>query len=264
MLDNTFPLSSEAQEELRTRYHGVTLQDCYLYHWFDMPDGQEIIGNWDLRQNWSDYLGGIDLAGRRVLEFGPASGFLTLKMEKMGAEVVAFDLPPGTPPDILPIPGIPSQQLRKSKARDIDRVRNSWWYFHRQFGSNAKAVYGDIYRLPDQIGRFDVAVFAAILLHLANPFAALQEAATVTDEMIIVTDLYPQHLGDQAVLEFSPYAQGKDPMAWWLLTPGAVTRMLAAIGFINSRVTYHEHRFHSAFKRDDFTLGKFFTVVATP
>jgi hypothetical protein len=262
-VDKPHPLGSEAQAELRARHQTVKLEDCYVYHWFDMPDGREIVGNWDLRENWSKYLGGIDLKGHRVLELGPASGFLTLKMERMGADVVAFDLPPGTPPDILPIPGISIEQLRLSKAHSIDQVRNSWWYFHRQFGSQAKAAYGDIYRLPDWLGRFDASIFAAILLHLANPFAALREAAAITDRMIIVTDLYAPHLGDNAVLEFSPYTHGKDPMAWWLLTPGAVTRMLTAVGFPNVRVTYHEHRFHGAFKHDEFTIGKFFTAIGS-
>jgi hypothetical protein len=234
-----------------------------VYHWFDMPDGREIVGSWDLREKWKEYVGGVNTKDLRILEFGPASGFLTLKMEEMGADVVAFDLPPGTPPDILPIPGISIDQLRLSKSHAIDQVRNSWWYFHRQFRSKAKAAYGDIYRLPDWLGRYDVSIFAAILLHLANPFAALREAAAITDNMIIVTDLHAPHLGDHAVMEFSPYAHGKDPMAWWLVTPAAVTRMLTAVGFPNTRVMYHEHRFHGTFKHDEFTVGKFFTVVAT-
>jgi hypothetical protein len=263
MVKKPSPLESEAQAELKARHQDVKLEDCYVYHWFDMPDGRQIVGSWDLREKWREYLGEVDLKGLRVLELGPASGFLTLKMEDMGADVVAFDLPPGVPPDILPVPSISIEQLRASKAREIDRVRNSWWYFHRQFGSTAKAAYGDIYRLPDWLGRFDVSVFAAILLHLANPFNALREAAARTEGMIIVTDLFAPHLGENAVLEFSPYTHGKDPMAWWLLTPGAITRMLTALGFSNVRLTYHEHRFHGAFKRDEFTLGKFFTIVAT-
>jgi hypothetical protein len=263
MLNDPCPLGSEVQAELRTRHQDVKLEDCYLYHWFDMPDGTEIAGSWDLRDKWKEYLGGVNLEGLRVLEFGPASGYLTLKMEEMGAKVVAFDLPPGTAPDILPIPGVPVEQLRQRQANAIDRVRNSWWYFHRQFGSEAKAAYGDIYQLPEWLGRFDVSVFAAILLHLANPFAALRQAAAITDRAIVVTDLFAQHLGDNAVLEFSPYAEGKDPMAWWLLTPGALTRMLIALGFPNIEVTYHEHRHHGALKREDFVVGKFFTIVAT-
>ena len=55
----------------------------------------KIIGLWDLRQTVDDYLGRIDFAGKRVLEIGPASGFLTIEMERRGADVVAVELPEG-------------------------------------------------------------------------------------------------------------------------------------------------------------------------
>jgi hypothetical protein len=256
------PLGIEAQAEIRARHQNVKLEDCHVYHWFDMPDGTEIVGEWDLRDKWSEYLGAVSFEGLRVLELGPASGYLTLKMEQMGAEVVAFDLPPETAPEILPIPDVPFEQLRERHASATNRVRNAWWYFHRQFGSEAKAAYGDVYQLPEWLGRFDVSVFAAILLHLGNPFAALRQAAAITDRSIVVTDLFFQHLGDNAVLEFSPNVEGENSPAWWLLTPGAVTRMVSSLGFPNVEVTHHEHRFHRALKREEFVVCKFFTVVA--
>lgn len=263
MPNNSNPLSAAHQAELRARYAGVKLDDCYVYHWFDLPDGTELVGSWDLRQHWRDYLGHFDFSGQRVLEPGPASGFLSLKMEALGADLVAFDLPPGTAPDLLPLPSIPVEQVRKQQASAIDRVRNSWWYVHRLFGSQNKAAYGSIYQLPDCLGRFDVSVFGAILLHLANPFAALQAAAAITDRAIIVTDLFAEHLADRAVMEFAPDAGGNNPMGWWLISPLAVTRMLTALGFPNIRVLHHQHRHHPSLKREEFTTGTFFTVVAT-
>jgi O-methyltransferase len=220
------------------------------------------VGSWDLREAWRDYLGGLDLKGLRVLEFGPASGYLSLKMEEMGAEVVVFDLPPGTPPDLLPEPSVDAEALSRTVATTIDRVRNSWWYSHRLFGSKNKATYGDIYHLPSWLGRFDVSVFAAILLHLANPFAALRQAAAVTDTTFIVTDLYPGHLRDLAVMEFSPNPEGGYPTSWWLISPNAIVRMLKLLGFSDVRISYHQHRHHPALARDDFKVRRFFTIVA--
>ncbi len=52
-------------------------------------------------------------------------------------------------------------------------------------------------------------------------------------------------------------------MGWWLISPLAVTRMLTALGFPNIRVLHHQHRHHPSLKREEFTLGTFFTVVAT-
>jgi hypothetical protein len=263
MLDMDSPLSSEHQAELATRYANVKLDDCYLYHWFDLPDGTELVGSWDLRKGWADYLGGFDLKGLRVLELGPASGYLSLKMEEMGAEVVAFDLPPGAAPDLLPIPGISDEASFQSKVLGIDRMRNSWWYFHRLFGSKNKAGYGDIYHLPKWLERFDVSLFAAILLHLANPFAALRQAAAITDHAIIVTDLYREDLRDRALLEFSPHPEAKNPMAWWMISPAAIVRMVNALGFPYVRLSFHEHRQYASLKREEFRVSKFYTVVAT-
>ena len=48
-------------------------------------------GAWDLRGHEPAYLGGVDVAGKRVLELGPATGYLTFYMERMGAEVVSFE-----------------------------------------------------------------------------------------------------------------------------------------------------------------------------
>ena len=74
----------------RQRPRGLRLLSLH-----DHPGGGKIIGLWDLRQTVDDYLGRIDFAGKRVLEIGPASGFLTIEMERRGADVVAVELPEG-------------------------------------------------------------------------------------------------------------------------------------------------------------------------
>lgn len=48
------------------------------------------------------YLGNVAFAGKRVLEIGPASGYLTYFMETDGAEVVAIERHPDTPWDVVP------------------------------------------------------------------------------------------------------------------------------------------------------------------
>lgn len=257
------PLSTEDQKKLADSFASVELKDCYVYHWFDLPDGRTITGSWDLRENWRAYLGHIDFRGLRVIEVGPASGFLSLKMEEMGAEVVAFDLPPGIPPDTLPLPGCDMDEIRAAQARAIDRVRNSWWYFRKQFNSRNKALYGDIYRLPPGIGRFDVSVLGAVLLHLENPFEAIRQVAAVTERAIVVTDLFHEQIGDRPYIEFSPAQRVVARwMCWWLLSPAAVSRMLTAVGFPVSRVFFHNHRHHPEIDAEKFATAKFFSVVA--
>jgi hypothetical protein len=56
--------------------------DCYFYHTMELPGYGVINGDWDLRHGVDDYLGNVTFAGKRVLEIGPASGFLAFEMEK--------------------------------------------------------------------------------------------------------------------------------------------------------------------------------------
>jgi O-methyltransferase len=259
---NSSLLDESEQPPLATRFANVTFADCYPYHWFDLPSGQIVVGSWDLRRNWRAYLGGVNFAGMRVFEPGPASGYLTMQMETMGADVVTFDLPPGTPPDLLPLPGRDMAEVALEAAARIDRVRNSWWYFKRALGWRAKAVYGDIYNLPNYLGRFDVTVMAAILLHLANPFRAIQQIASVTDKIICITDLLNREFADRAYMEFSPHPESGDPMTWWYISPHAVGRMLRAAGFENIRMTSHKHNHHPSLAADSFSTLEFYTLVA--
>jgi len=83
---------------------GLCLADCDFYHSMSIPGVGEIVGLWDLRETVDDHLGRIDFAGKRVLEIGPASGFLTIEMERRGADVVAVELPDGVGWDFVPFP----------------------------------------------------------------------------------------------------------------------------------------------------------------
>ena len=132
-------LSPEGQARLSREYESATLADCFVYHWFDLPDGSVIPGVWDLRKRWHAYLGNYDFAGKTVFEVGPASGFLTFKMEGLGADVTCFDIAPGTSPDVMPLPGVDHYKTQREFAERHHSVRAAWWYFHRLFASRSKA-----------------------------------------------------------------------------------------------------------------------------
>ena len=85
---------------------GLDLADCDFYHTVDLPGGGTVAGQWDLRGREADYLGHAPLAGRSVLEIGPASGHLSFWMESQGADVTAFDLGEDSPWDFVPFRGL--------------------------------------------------------------------------------------------------------------------------------------------------------------
>jgi hypothetical protein len=258
-------LTRAGQARIAEDYAGTKLEDCFVYHWFDLPDGRTVPGIYDLRKNWRSYLGNVDFKGQRVLEVGPASGFLTFKMEQNGSDVVAFDVAPGVSPDVMPTPGLDIENVRQQFARDTKSVRAAWWYFHREFSSNSKAVYGNIYEMPKDIGSFDVSVVGAILLHLANPFAALTQIARLTKKTMIISDLYLHRMWSPfggATMEINPHKGKCGPMAWWRISPKAVEHMLHANGFQVRSLTIEKYKNYEGGDPNISRKLKFFTIVA--
>jgi hypothetical protein len=263
-------LDSGFQQGLADAHAGVTAEACSFYHAADLPEG-EVRGAWDLRGREATYLGDAEVAGRRVLELGPASGALSRWMEGQGADVVGFDVGWDAAIDLLPAQGAtPAAEARdRSEAmrgQGIVGVQNSWWYLRRRLNSKAKMVYGDIYALPGDLGRFDMAVFGAILLHLRDPWSALAQAAAVTDSTIVVVDLVQGGLDSEseAVLRFDPLGSPEIRAIWWALSPGAVVAMLRRLGFGQTRVTFHKQPHHLGHRLDEpQTMMEMFTVVAS-
>ncbi len=82
----------------------VQAADCHWYHTTDIPGHGSVEGHWDLREQTDAYLGGVAFSGKRVLEVGPASGYLTVEMEKRGAQVVALEVLDDPGWDFVPFP----------------------------------------------------------------------------------------------------------------------------------------------------------------
>jgi hypothetical protein len=235
-------LDDAFQQALADERHDLTRDDCLFYHAVDLRNGETIPGPWDLRGHEPEYLGNVDLAGRRVLEFGPATGALTYFMEQAGADVVSFDVGYDVSIDLHPAPGnVDTRKLRLDHAQMVNEVQNSWWYLHEAYQSKARMVYGDIYDLPGDIGEYDVSVFGAILLHLRSPVTALEQAARRTRDTIVVTE--PWAFGRESMLEnemkIFPFGESGRWTVWWSISAGAVVSMLETMGFRNTRIIEH-------------------------
>jgi O-methyltransferase len=260
-------LNPAFQAALSERRSGADLTDFVWYHAFELPDGTVLPGAWDLRGHESNYLGGVDLAGKRVLELGPATGALTFYMERMGAEVVSFEAGFDVPIDTLPVQGQDQFAARQQVMQEtIDRNHDGWWHLHRMLGSSAKFVQGNIYDMPADLGTFDVTVVGAILLHLREPWGALSQAARRTTETMIVTeplqdDLHPP---ESNIMRFSPSAE-HHLTNWWSIYPGAVVSMLARLGFGQTETTMHAQRHHLAHDIGSDAIDQpMYTVVGRP
>jgi hypothetical protein len=238
------------------------IDDCYFYHSMDIPGYGHVTGEWDFRGHEAEYLGGVPLQGKRVLELGTASGYLCTFMESKGASVIAHDLSPDQSWDIVPYASRDVVDLISDRKQHIAAINAGWWLNWKARGLTARMVYGSIYQLPGAIGEVDVATYGSILLHLRDPFLALWNGARLTKSTVIVTDTFPRRLlpvraalSRFPVTIFGPGGRSGSHETWWWLSPRTIQRMLSVLGFEESAVSYH-HQLHRGRNR------KLFTVVA--
>jgi SAM-dependent methyltransferase len=244
----------------------AALSDGYFYHSIDLPGLPTIAGAWDLRPAVDSYLGGIDVAGKRVLEVGAANGFLSFHMERQGASVVPYDLSPDRLGDIMLFPGLDKGVFEAKYREVVTGLNRAWWHAQRAFGSSLALRHGTAYEIPEELGPVDITTFGSILLHLRDPYSALAAVARLTRERIVVTDLLNAPFCAEVSLErstamparneaqqaqstgmiFNP-TRNQDPSAWWSFSPGAIERLLLAVGFGRSRVTFHQQLFRPGF-----------------
>ena len=214
-----------------------TPEDCYFYHVMEIPGHGMVGGDWDLRGREAEYLGSVRLDGQRVLEIGPASGFLTFYMEGRGAEVVAVDLPTGSEWDMVPHFGVGSRDVA-AWLTVMRQLKNGFWLAHRRHRSAAKVHYGNVYALPDEMGRFDVAVMAAVLLHVRDPLGVVEQCAKRSDR-IVITDIHVPELDGHPVQQLVPTRDSPQWDTWWCFAPDLFVQFLEVLGFATEAVTFH-------------------------
>lgn len=243
---------------------------CSFYHTMDLPGHGVVEGKWDLRKGVDQYLGGVNFKGKRVLELGTASGFLCFEMEKRGAEVIAYDIGENEKWDVVPFAQYDYKEFMKTYREYTDGFKNAFWLSHKALNSKAKVVYGSVYEIPEEIGVVDIATFGCILLHLRDPFLAMQSALRLVKETVIVTDLARERSyslsGTQSIMqrlrglirryvrgggvgvedrnapsiEFLPdFRNPEHKAAWWYLSPAIIVNFLGILGYEDSKVTYH-------------------------
>lgn len=236
----------------------VTQQEsCKFYHVADLPGGTPTPGEWDLRNTADVYLGNVNFAGKRVIEIGPASGFLSFHMERRGARVAVVEPPMESFWDLVPQAAADLGQIRKAFASHIEHIRNSFWYLHRCYGSNVEFYEADAYRIPPQPTKFDIGVLASVLLHVSSPVKMLESVSAVADQIIIV-EQYIAELADYPVCWLAPSAANRSVDKWWDFSAKFFEQYLAVLGFPHTVVTRH---------RQLYTItnewSEFFTIVGS-
>jgi SAM-dependent methyltransferase len=244
-----------------TPRHITDAADCNFYHVMEIPGhGLTSGAMWDLRGDISGYLGGVDLAGKRVLEIGPASGFVSFAMESQGAEVVSVELPLDYAWDVVPDASLDLASWSDGVRGGIDRVRNGYWFTHERVGSKAKVHYGDIYALPEDLGHFDYAVICALLLHVRDPLKVVEQCARLADNLVISDLHYADMPDDLPYMSWFSTKETPVPHVWWKFSPGIFVRFAEVLGFDSSTVSFSEQIYVADGPARSVPL---FTVVST-
>ena len=222
--------------------------ECYFYHRTGLPELETLKSDWDISDCVDQYLGEIDYDGKRVLDIGTASGYLTFEMEKRGADVVSFDMPSSGNWD-----NVPHFELHKNREQRLERrakaqtkLQNAYWYLHNKLDSTAKVYYGDVYNLPAELGNFDTVFLGMILGHLRDPFQAIYSASRLSKHRIVITNQAkePVKPGIKGMInrlrrikkkppmaQFMPTKENPTDASWWALSTECLEAMLGTVGF---------------------------------
>lgn len=258
------------------------INECYFYHTMELPGIGLMKGQWDLRKGIDSYIGNIQVKGKTFFDIGTANGFVCFEMEKRGASVTCFDLSEKDDWDIVPLHGKIDINFFIQRKEAKRKVNNAFWLAHKLLQSKAKVIYGSIYNMPADIGPFDISFLGSILLHLRDPFLALQKIASITKETIVVTDVVPpgyiaygntinskikcllnlvlyyikESFGLKPIV-FAPDIKNPQQTIWWYFSPKMISKFLNVLGFYNTSISYHYQKFLAG-----NTNVLFYTVVA--
>ena len=224
----------------------TSLDECLFYHTMDVPGCGVVEGYWDIRGNESQYLGGAEFEGKRVLEIGPASGQLSFFMERAGADVVSLEAAEDYAWEFY-------WDLQNSAPRDLGgsvadhrsmmrKLSNSYWFCHRAFSSKARVHYGSAYAVPPRLGEFDISVLGCVLQHNKNPLHIIENCARVTGETMIVVEAFRERPLSLPAAEFLPSDYSRGWHTWWGFTPAFFVNVLHSMGFTHSRVSFHTQK----------------------
>jgi tRNA (mo5U34)-methyltransferase len=211
-------------DEIRRR-----MAEFEWYHTIDLGHGIVTPGQYDLAPLLKHYGIPASLAGRTVLDAGPAHGFFAFEFERRGATRVATaELPSWTEHDASPV----LRDVFDHAPASVDEYhRGALGFAIQARRSRVERQFCNIYDLtPERVGTYDFVFCASVLLHMTDPLRALYGLRRVcTGEAIICTGIDTHiHVKHQAYALFLGTATGQ---AFWFPTMKCLEQMALAAGF---------------------------------
>lgn len=212
-------------------------ENCIFYHAMSFPNGTAVEGPWDIQDSFRDYIGNYSLRGKTVLDVGTASGYLAFAAEQQGAVVTAIDALSAVEIERLPFEDTLYHQNRTAWVQRSEpwliTLKNGFWYAWHEYQSKVEVVYAPLDRLPYWNRRFDVVIAGAILEHLANPIAVIENIAGLANEAVIIAFTPVGDTGDQVMQTANDWSSNADShsFTFWTISRGLYRRVFNNLGF---------------------------------
>ena len=169
----------------------IAFEDCYWYTTMDLPGHGRVTGDWEI-EDFAQYIGGVEITGRTVLDIGCASGFLMVVEKRLWR---FGDLVRGrihrtncaSAASMLNLFHLDHERWIDAWQPSLQRLKNSYAYCHKRLSSRNQVVYGDIFRLYRSIPKpIDISIAGAIMEHLNDQVSAIGSIARVTKHSIVI------------------------------------------------------------------------------
>ena len=228
----------------------------YWYHTVDLGGGLITPGLYDYRDKLDCFGFPSDMAGKTVLDVGPATGFFAFEFERRGARVTTAELP-----SLLDLDRFPGQDVENS-LRKIERMiypdgdgrlrsmrreeteRDLYWnllegpfqFCRERLRSAAERRYCTVYDVSlEALGAarpFDMVFVGDVLVHTLYPMKALAAAASVCAGTLVLAQLLPEGPQEPPAMQ---YVGGDDPaedhISWFLPNLSCLRQLLRKLGF---------------------------------
>ena len=223
----------------------------------DVPGHGTVHGPWRI-DDFEQYIGGVDVAGKTVLDVGCASGFLSFEAEKREAQVTSFDATSMSQIFQLPFAGNLYYEDRdawdKKSEWGLQMLKNSYQYAHLAKRSKAAFVYGDIFRLYRSISTpVDIVLAGSIMEHLNDQVSAIGSMARVAKELIVIAFTNILETDELLVKPIIPMTDPAHDITWWTYSRGMYNRILENVGFelidVRPAWAYSEYAAHLSERR---------------
>jgi tRNA (mo5U34)-methyltransferase len=187
------------------------------FHRIDLGEGVITPGDDDSPRKLAELHFPDDLTGKTFLDIGAFDGFFSFEAERRGASrVLATDSHVWQGK----VPGKSKQGFLTARALLHSRIEDM--------------EIEPIKISPQTVGMWDVVLFAGVLYHMKHPLLALEKAASVANELLIVETATDFEFVRRPAIAFYPGKElGGDPDNWSGLNTIALKAMLRGCGFQN-------------------------------